>query len=98
MALLCVATVADAAPVWERIAQPSTELSDPSTSSERYEVKIGEQEIILTIHRKTSVKVFTILGQLVADTQLDAGIWRLPIKARGIYILKVGTQTRRITL
>lgn len=97
LAVLALASaLADAAPVWEKVAPVTTEVSESSADS--YEVRIADHAIILTLPNKTSVKVFTILGQLVAEKQLEAGTWRLPLPARGIYILKVGTSTRRITI
>ena len=94
--LLLPGSLAAAAPVWEKVAPVSTEVADAITDS--YEVRLSDNAIILTLPDKTSVKVFTILGQLVAEKQLEAGTWRLPLSARGIYILKVGTSTRRITI
>lgn len=97
LAVLALASaLADAAPVWEKVAPVATEISD--AAAEGYEVKIADRTIVLTLPAKTSVKVFTILGQLVAEKQLEAGTWRLPISARGIYILKVGSSTRRVTI
>lgn len=97
LAVLALASaLADAAPVWEKVAPIATEVAEPSADA--YEVRIAERAIILTLTNKSSVKVFTILGQLVAEKQLETGTWRLPLSARGIYILKVGTSTRRITI
>lgn len=95
-ALVLASALADAAPVWEKVAPVTTEITE--ASADAYEVKIADRAIILTLTNKTSVKVFTILGQLVAEKQLETGTWRLPIEARGIYILKVGTSTRRVTI
>lgn len=94
--LALASAIAEAAPVWEKVAPVTTEIAESSTDA--YEVKIADNTIILTLPNKTSVKVFTILGQLVAERQLEAGTWRLQLPARGIYILKVGTSTRRITI
>ena len=95
--LALASALADAAPVWEKVAPVTTEITD-ATATDAYEVKLADNAIILTLTNRTSVKIFTILGQLVAEKQLEAGTWRLPLQARGIYILKVGTSTRRITI
>ncbi len=44
------------------------------------------------------VKVFTILGQLISQDTLPAGVHRLRINARGIYLLKLGSATLRVTI
>lgn len=85
---------------WERISQPQTQVTQNVETSEqtsyiRTEVRDGY--LYLSIERDAPVKVFTILGQLVTSQQLGAGRWRLPLKARGIYILKIGPVTRRVT-
>ena len=92
-----LALLTDAAPAWEKVGAVTAELSD-ATSSESVDVKIVENAIVLTLSQKTNVKLFTILGQLVDEKQLDAGTWRFPLSARGIYILKAGSVTRRITI
>lgn len=65
----------------------------------------GDIEVVvrgLTIYVSTSrpiqVKIFTILGQLIVQQNVPAGTTRLSVKARGIYILKAGDATCRITV
>ena len=96
-AIASVALMADAAPAWEKVGGVATEVSDAS-SSDNLEVKVVDNMIVLTLSQATNVKLFTILGQLVAEKQLEAGTWRFPLSARGIYILKAGSATRRITI
>lgn len=91
------AIMTDAAPAWEKVGSVNAELSE-TTSPESIDVKIVDNMIVLTLSHQTNVKLFTILGQLVAEKQLDAGTWRFPLSARGIYILKAGSATRRITV
>lgn len=96
--LLCsVAVDAGAAKQWERVAPPVTESVDPA-ATDQYDVRVVDGAVVLTVNRKSPVKIFTILGQLVAEQQLEPGVWRLPISVRGIYILKIGDTTRRITI
>ena len=92
-----LALLTDASPAWEKVGAVTTELSD-AASAESVDVKIVENTIVLTLSHNTNVKLFTILGQLVDEKQLDAGTWRFPLSARGIYILKAGSVTRRITI
>lgn len=65
---------------------------------EDVEVKVEDGYILISLPRQAQVKIFTILGQPVMTTNLGAGTSRLRLPARGIYILKIGTITRRITL
>ena len=86
-----------ATPAWEKVANVTPETVE-SVKGDYYDVRVVDRVVTLTLIHNTNVKVFTILGQLVADRQLEAGVWRLSLSDRGIYILKVGTSTRRITL
>lgn len=95
--LAVVSVAAVAAPSWEKIASGSSEIIE-NVNSEKIDVRVVDGNIILSINNAAQVKVFTILGQLVAQQQLEPGIWSLSIPARGIYILKVGSATRRITI
>ncbi len=96
--LSCAVLDADAAKQWERIAQAPTTETVEGAAAEQYDVRVADGAVVLTINRKSPVKIFTILGQLVAEQQLEAGVWRMPLTVRGIYILKIGDSTRRITI
>lgn len=87
----------EAAPIWEKINTRQPETVE-TTETANFNVRVYDGAIILSIPSKTIVKVITILGQPVAQQELDAGTWRLPIPVRGIYILKIGSVTRRITI
>ncbi len=98
---LCVA-VASAAARWESVnaagrqALPTERLTDGSDAG--VDVTVSEGYIYVTCTRPTAVKVFTILGQLVSQETLPAGTHRLRMSSKGIYILKVADQTRRVTI
>ena len=97
-ALWCVSLDTYAAKQWERISQsPATEAVE-GANADQYDVRIVDGAVVLTLNRKITVKLFTILGQLVAEQQLEGGVWRMPLTVRGIYILKIGDTTRRITI
>lgn len=95
--LACIFLDAKAAKQWERIAPAVTETVDPAVA-DQYDVRVVDGAVVLSVNRKRPVKIFTILGQLVAEQQLEPGVWRLSISVRGIYILKIGDTTRRITI
>lgn len=97
VALIFSAASVSAAPGWEKIASAKEEITE-TIAQDGVDVKVVDGAIWLRLTTKSNVKVFTILGQLVADQQIEAGLWRLPLTARGIYILKIGSVTRRITI
>ncbi len=87
-----------AAPRWESIDSPGTIFTEISRESETAEVVVRDNVIYVSSPKPVNVKVFTILGQLVSQETLPAGIHRLQMKTKGIYILKIGTLTRRLTI
>ena len=97
MAAMAAAMPCQAAParVWEHIELTSP--AGPDNAPVSVEATVRDGYLYLTIERDAPVKVFTILGQLVTSQQLGAGRWRLSLKVRGIYILKIGPVTRRVT-
>lgn len=88
-----------AAARWEAVDAPDrmfTEMrSDPEAQAE---MAVRENYIYIATPRSVNVKVFTILGQLISQSTLPAGIHRLPMSAKGIYIIKIGSSTRRVTI
>ncbi len=85
-------------PVWEVVT-----VCDPApiaqNSAPELEVSILEGgSVVITSDRAVNVQVFSILGQLITQKQIQAGTVRLQMNARGIYILKADNTTRRISL
>lgn len=84
-------------PVWEVVrlsdpASPGTEVPEVS------DVSVREGIVIITVERPVTVKVFSILGQLITQKQLQPGTHRLTLGTKGIYILKASDLTKRINL
>ena len=52
----------------------------------------------LRVTRPCTVRLFTILGNLVSQRNLPAGTSRLRLKGRGMYLLKTDRGTRRVTV
>ena len=80
-------------PRWETVDTVVESLSD-----DRVDITVRDHYIYVSTPRPVTAKLFTILGQPVTQAQLPSGTSRLRIDARGIYILKVGSLTRRITI
>lgn len=89
--------MAAAPPAWEKISSRHSE-SIENIEPTSFDVKVFDGVVELTLNAKTNVKVITILGQPVVQQDLEAGVWRLPLSARGIYIMKIGSATHRITI
>lgn len=86
------------APRWENVDAPGRMFTEQRTDPDWTEVAVHDGAIYVSTQRQVSVKVFTILGQLISQETLPAGTYRLSMKAKGIYILKIGTTTRRVTI
>lgn len=85
-----------ARPRWEVVEQLPPELVEPQ--NEHVEVIARDGSIYISTPRPVQVKLFTILGQLVAQAQLPASTARIHPAGRGIYILKAGSFTCRVTI
>ena len=90
-----------AADGWESANQPQNtagtetiERGDQDTPA----IWVEGRYIYIDTPRPVTVKIFSILGQLVSQESVTAGRHRLQLSTRGIYILKIGSTTRRITL
>ena len=96
IAAAAAASTVAAAParVWESIELVAADNDNPV----RVEATVRDGYVYVTLSRRTQVKLFTILGQTVSQTELPAGTSRLRMSGRGIYILKAGDTTCRITL
>lgn len=96
--LLCLLLLCSAAPlsaaVWERIEMSRL---DPS-EAEHVEVDVRESYVYVSCNRPVTVKVCTILGQVISQEKLAPGVHRLQLRARGVYILKAGSVTKRVNI
>ena len=98
--LLAVSAVAAPAgpPAWEHVANPPREVVQMVTPESSTEIVVADGYIFVYVARPTVVKLFSILGQPIATETLPAGVHRLRLASRGIYILRAGSITRRVTL
>lgn len=62
------------------------------------EITVRDGVVTLVLTRPAQVRVLTILGQPLGQETLPAGVHRLRLSTRGIYIVKVGSMTRRVTI
>lgn len=91
---IAASTPVEAAQIWEPMATAPAQTDDAPA----IELSVRGGEIVMTLQRKLTVEVFTILGQPVSRETLQPGAYRLKLRTRGIFILRAGGHTRRITI
>ena len=95
---LAAATFVKGAQIWEPMATATAQTSAQTDDAPAIELNVRGGEIVMTLQRKLTVEVFTILGQPVSRETLQPGVYRLKLRTRGIFILRAGGLTRRITI
>ncbi|MBO4943209.1 MAG: T9SS type A sorting domain-containing protein [Muribaculaceae bacterium] len=86
-------------PQWEPVAQrPVSHEQSLPTEQEGLEVVVRDGAVYITVNKPVRVEVFSILGQLITQKNIEEGTVRLTLRHKGIYILKAGSLTRRINL
>jgi hypothetical protein len=96
--MVAVATAVGAAPVWEEVNSPHAAITQTMEMDADTQIAVSDGYIYLWSEKPVTVKLFSILGQLIAQETVKPGLHRLRIASRGIYILRAGTSTRRITI
>lgn len=87
-------------PFWEVINSKDSVVSVSTSDSELqvFDVWVTDGHIYITTEETIEVKVFSILGQLITSKTISPGIVKLTISVPGVYIVKAGSATRRVTL
>jgi hypothetical protein len=62
------------------------------------EITVRDNYIYVWCDKTINIKIFSILGQQISHETLKPGLHRIKMASRGIYILRTGTTTRRITI
>ena len=92
------AALTAAAPAWEHVQSVPREVIEEVTPDTTTEIVVSGGYIYVYLSRPTEVKLFSILGQPISTVQLPAGTHRLRMTTRGIYLLRAGSTTRRVTV
>lgn len=99
LASTCLAGQAYAQKQWrEATGEIQAATTAESRISDGIEIYNKDGHIVVKLPQKSQVKVFTILGQLVSQAELNAGTSMLKINSRGIYIVKVGNVTQKVAM
>ena len=98
LATLAPASVQAASPDWVRVESAAPGMNVDITRPEQVEVTVSDGTVYLYTATETTVKIFTILGQQITAKKLTPGVWSFKLSARGIYILKAGPVTKRLSV
>lgn len=85
-----------AAPAWEEVDSPAVTAVE-RIDAEGIELTVRDGYVYVTVAVRTEVRIFSILGQLISRAELAPGTSRFKLPAKGIYVFKAGSSTRRIT-
>lgn len=94
--LLGTIPTAEGAVKWEYVSAAVT--TEESADTDRLEVMVKDGYIYVETSRPVTIKLMSILGQLVSQQNLPAGVSRIKMSARGVYILKAGSYTKRVSV
>lgn len=103
--VLCVASTvgAMAARGWEEVERLPVGVAEQrgggdADYSGELTTAVAEGYLYVMVQQRTTVRLFTILGQQIASETLAPGVYRFKLTAKGIYLLRAGAQTRRVTI
>ncbi len=89
--------LAAARPSWEEVKVPQPPQTERPDADEPV-ISSHNGYIYVFTSKPVEIKIFSILGQLIKQEKISAGTYRYRIDSKGIYIVKAGTVTRRVTI
>jgi len=99
LSIACMLTAGAATvPSWEEVTAPFPAVAQTIDKDSEIEIVVRDGYIYLWCEKPVTVKLFSILGQLITQETVKPGLHRIRLASRGIYILRAGTATRRITI
>lgn len=81
---------------WETVRTDVSALNSVARDND-VEIKVSPGYVVVVSTQPVQIKIFTILGQVVSNENLPAGVNRLPL-SHGVYIVKVGDITCKIAV
>lgn len=72
-------------------------LNDPR-ASDGIEIYGSNGTITIVTPKRITVRVYTILGQMISQAVLQPGTSELRLGSRGIYLVKIGNLTQKVAL
>ncbi|MDE6309511.1 MAG: T9SS type A sorting domain-containing protein [Muribaculaceae bacterium] len=98
LAILLISAIGWNAKAWEETDRVPASADRTQVDNDGPEIVVSDGWIYVNTTRPITIKIYSILGQLISQDSLPAGTFRLHVASRGIYILKAGAITRRITI
>lgn len=95
---IAVATAVAAPPAWEEVSSPQPSVVQSFEMEGQTEVVVRDGYIYIWSQKPVTVKLFSILGQQIHQETVQPGIHRLRLNSKGIFILRAGSLTKRVTL
>jgi hypothetical protein len=95
---MAVSAVVAAPPAWEEVSSPRQEIVQSFDMEGATEVVVRDGYIYIWSQKPVNVKLFSILGQQIHQDTVPAGLHRLKLNSKGIFILRAGSLTKRVTL
>ena len=71
--------------------------NDPRTS-DGIEIYGSNGTITIVTPKRITVRVYTILGQMVSQSTLQPGTSELRLGSRGIYLVRIGNLTQKVAI
>lgn len=96
--LLSIPVSAFAAKNWETVRVERLNEARVITRTSDIEVRTSSGTIIISTSRPVQVRVFSILGQLVSQDTIPAGVSQLTLNTHGLFIVKIGDMTCKVAL
>lgn len=62
------------------------------------EVRSGKGVIYIATNKPVQVKIYSILGHLVAQSSLQSGNYRMTLNNHGVYLIKIGDLTCKVAI
>lgn len=62
------------------------------------EVRSGRGVVYIITNKPAQVKIYSILGHLVAQSSLQAGSYRMTLNNHGVYLIKIGDLTCKVAI
>lgn len=82
---------------WEQLRAQRTDVKKIGGDAE-LEIKATRGVVVIETNRTINVKIYSILGSVIANENLQPGIYQFVVPAHGVYIIKAGDLTYKLAL
>lgn len=97
-ALLASASVVSQAKGWESVRHDRMNEARIVKRTTEVEIRSERGTIYVYTSKAATVRVFSILGQLVSQETIPAGVSALNLNMHGVFIVKIGDTTCKVAL